>query len=192
MMNCTECRNALLDYVDGHVNHGERRRLDAHLADCAACRRQLSQERRLSGLLHRTVADAPSEHLLAWPARPPAPVARVARRRRLLVAAGVVAMAVVAVCWRPPPPTQETIASRSPMAPTTVDVRQFADLEAEIEREATAARLEMSAQLLAEEPAAERYAAEAMRFVSDVFPETKAGREAARDAALTQPAEEAL
>lgn len=62
-------------YVTGAIEPGDRLLVDAHLADCAACRDELAAERRL----HGAVADLPAPSAAGWDrmvaelARPEAP-----------------------------------------------------------------------------------------------------------------------
>lgn len=182
----------LVDYVDGHLDLGDRARLELHLAECAACRRQLGEERWLSERLHRFATQSPVERLLVWPGTSRQP--GIHRRRRALAGVGLATAAVVMLCWRlAPAPPRETIASRTAAAPSVDDEVQFAQIEAAIDREAIAAQLAMSAELLAAEPAAAGYAADSLRFVAETFPDTQAGGDAARRAGLqSPPAQESL
>jgi anti-sigma factor RsiW len=186
MMNCSDCQNLLVDYVDDELNEDERRKLESHFAVCAACRRELTDEHRLSDLLHRIVAHAPVGQLVVWPTRSGVPQLRAYRRRLTFVAAGFVAIVVVAVLWHlsPSPPRETTVSSFATTSSAVADDEQFADLEVAIEREAYAARLAASAELLAVESAADHYAAEALQLVAETFPETRAGRAAAQRTGL--------
>jgi len=55
-MKCHQVQEALAGYSAGFVQGEERQRLQAHLAQCPACRERLEQFRALDGLL---VADRP-------------------------------------------------------------------------------------------------------------------------------------
>ena len=184
MNTCPGWQNLLVDYVDGHLPDVDGRRVAAHLATCAACRAQLAEERWLSDRLQQVASESPTERLFVWPPRSAVPRPRT-RRRHVLVGAGLAGLAALAlmVVGRLPPATSPQPAA-NPVASN--DDRRFAEIEAAIEREGWAARLAMSAELLAAEPPAERYAAEAMSFVAEAFPETKAGRDAARRAGSPQ------
>jgi predicted anti-sigma-YlaC factor YlaD len=181
MSTCTRWQTLLVDYVDDHLNDVDRHSLDAHLATCEACRARLAEERWLSDRLRQAADESPIERLLVWPPRPAAPRPRTGRRR-VLVGAGLAALAAIVIGRLPfavtrtvsPPAVADRVASS--------EDRRFAEIEAAIEGEACAAQLAMSAEILATEPAAERYAAEAMSLVAEAFPETKAGRDAARRA----------
>jgi anti-sigma factor RsiW len=194
MKTCSQCQPLLADYVDGHLNPIDRQHVDAHLADCPTCRSRLAGARWLSSRLHQATGEWPIEQLLVWPTQPAAPRLR-SLQRRVLVAAGLAALVAVAFWFRPPfDPMHETAAARPATERASAnDDHKFADLKAAIAREACAAELAMSAELLAAEPAVNRYAAEALRFVAETFPDTKAGRDAARRGApASPPARESL
>lgn len=52
-MNCEQTRKRLGGYLYDEINAPERRRLEAHLASCAGCRRELETERRFVSALAR-------------------------------------------------------------------------------------------------------------------------------------------
>ncbi|MBM3141409.1 MAG: zf-HC2 domain-containing protein, partial [Chloroflexi bacterium] len=58
---------ALAGYAAGDLAAAERERLDAHLADCAACRDTLAEYRTLLAELAATAAGAAPADTLAWP-----------------------------------------------------------------------------------------------------------------------------
>ncbi|HEV7224722.1 MAG TPA: hypothetical protein VGN42_18570 [Pirellulales bacterium] len=78
-----------------------------------------------------------------------------------------------------------------PQGESANEARQWADLQASIEREASAARLAAAAEALAGQAATDAYAWESWRFVAETFPETRAGIDAARrvEARVRQPKE---
>lgn len=179
---CNRWQSLLVDYVDGHLNDRDRRAVDAHLANCPACRARLSDEGWLSDRLRRAANQLPIEQLLVWPPREAAPQPRT-RGRQLLVGAGLVALVVIVLARLPFTTSNETSAPDQTETPVTPNEDQrFAEIEKAIEREASAAQLAMSAELLAIEPLAQQYAAETMRLVAEGFPDTTAGRDAARRA----------
>lgn len=187
MKPCSHFQDQLFDFVDGHLPQADRWRLESHLAECASCRSRLAEERWLSRLLHGALARSSLKPVSLWPSR--IPVRRPRWRRPALAAAALMALALGLTFWRSSAvPSRENIATGSiatgSMAATRFDARQLADLQAAIEREASAAELAMSAELLAAEPAADQYATEALRFVAETFPETNAGRDAARRVGL--------
>lgn len=56
----------LVDHLRGDLDAGERARVDAHLADCAACRSARASYARLVGALARTEPPAPPIHWGAY------------------------------------------------------------------------------------------------------------------------------
>jgi anti-sigma factor RsiW len=187
MNPCSHFQDQLFDFVDGHLPQADRWRMESHLAECSSCRSRLAEERWLSGLLHGALSQSPLKPVSLWPSR--IPVRRPRWRRPALAAAALMALAIGLTFWRTSAvPSGEVIATgpmtTGPMAATLFDARQLADLQAAIEREASAAELAMSAELLAAEPAAGQYATDALRFVAETFPETSAGRDAARRVGL--------
>jgi anti-sigma factor RsiW len=82
-----------MEYVDGEGTAAARATIEAHLADCAACRALVDEQRGLAATLG-------SWHVAPAPESLNAPVARLARtwwRPSRTVAAGVAAAAVVVV-----------------------------------------------------------------------------------------------
>lgn len=80
--NWDEQRERLSAYIDGELPPAETRRLEAHLATCAECRRELDQLRRLRTLLRALPTPRPPRSF-ALPETGPVPVpAAVARRER--------------------------------------------------------------------------------------------------------------
>jgi anti-sigma factor RsiW len=59
-MNCTSLEQSLITYLDGKASPAERRGVDAHLAECAACRERAEQFRMLFGVLDEWQAPPPS------------------------------------------------------------------------------------------------------------------------------------
>jgi len=72
---------ALAGYAAGDLAAAERERLDAHLADCAACRDTLAEYRTLLAELAATAAGAAPADTLAWPRYRAELRARLAARR---------------------------------------------------------------------------------------------------------------
>src|SRR5260370_12037637 len=66
-MNCRKVRANLPGYLDGTLSPSARRdehaRVSAHLETCATCQAELDRYRRLSALMSRTAAAAPSADL---------------------------------------------------------------------------------------------------------------------------------
>jgi len=59
-MNCKRMEERILPYVDGRVKESERREMEAHLAECAACRLRVNEFRAVTGLLDELPQIAPS------------------------------------------------------------------------------------------------------------------------------------
>ena len=59
-MNCEKMGIQLITYLDGNANSGERREVDAHLAECAACRVRAEEYRRIWTALEQVPDVEPS------------------------------------------------------------------------------------------------------------------------------------
>src|SRR5258708_39456423 len=109
-MDCTETRRHLLDSQRGELTGELRARVDSHLAECDACRREDAVERELSAVLQDRLprARAPEglrrsieKRLVGEPARASAGI-RPTRRASLFASAAFAAAAAFAlVLWRP-------------------------------------------------------------------------------------------
>ena len=90
MSECDEIRELMQAYAEDELGPRERSRVEAHLADCAACRRRVAGYRALFAALDEPALPAPPADFAARVA------ARVAagRRRRALWQSGVLAAAV--------------------------------------------------------------------------------------------------
>jgi anti-sigma factor RsiW len=53
MSNCDEHRVQLSLYLDGELDNGEKKALEAHLRECSACRNRFNREKRFIGHLQR-------------------------------------------------------------------------------------------------------------------------------------------
>src|SRR6267154_6462914 len=60
IMSCGRMEKQMLPYVDGRLKVGEQREVEAHLADCAACRLRVNEFRAVSGLLDELPEIEPS------------------------------------------------------------------------------------------------------------------------------------
>jgi len=82
-MNCERIEKQLIAYIDGRASSAERREMEAHLADCGACRTRAKEFRLLWGVLDeapqletspafdarlraRIAAEPPRQSLWAW------------------------------------------------------------------------------------------------------------------------------
>lgn len=101
-----QVRGLLPEYAAGGLDAATRRRVDAHLAGCAACRAELLEWRALAGALEPLVAGRAAA-VPAW-TPPPMPVAppsgSIARRprsgARLLLLALAIAIGSIGLRWR--------------------------------------------------------------------------------------------
>jgi anti-sigma factor RsiW len=59
-MSCSRMENRILPYVDGRLKESERRKMEAHLAACAACRLRVNEFRAVTGLLDELPQIEPS------------------------------------------------------------------------------------------------------------------------------------
>ena len=59
-MSCKRMEERILPYVDGRVKESERREMEAHLAECAACRLRVNEFRAVTGLLDELPQIEPS------------------------------------------------------------------------------------------------------------------------------------
>jgi anti-sigma factor RsiW len=59
-MNCQRIEKSLMAYLDGKASPSERRKVQAHLAECGECRERAEQFRRLWDVLDEWPAPAPS------------------------------------------------------------------------------------------------------------------------------------
>ena len=65
-MNCAQCKDQLVAYLENTLDLAERDRLESHLDACPACRGELEQMRRLHDRLIRRGQSAASLPDLAW------------------------------------------------------------------------------------------------------------------------------
>jgi anti-sigma factor RsiW len=59
-MSCNRMESRILAYVDGRLKAGEQREVEAHLAECAACRVRVNEFRAVWGLLEELPQIEPS------------------------------------------------------------------------------------------------------------------------------------
>jgi hypothetical protein len=60
MMNCTDIQKGIDDFLDGELNPAQQAGFDAHLQDCASCRKQVAEERQRLVLLQSMPVPEPS------------------------------------------------------------------------------------------------------------------------------------
>lgn len=129
-MSCKQFENHLLSYLDGRASAVERREVEAHLADCAACRTRVEEYRRLWNMLdevpaiepslgfdarlRQRIAAEPRPPLWSWFVPPP----------RLAIAVALLAVLSVWVSSRPP----VAVEPQTTAAQTDQDFRMIKDL----------------------------------------------------------------
>ena len=58
-MNCQECRDELAAYIEGLLDETQRNQMEAHMAECSNCQRELQEVRELMARLAREAIAAP-------------------------------------------------------------------------------------------------------------------------------------
>lgn len=160
---CDACREQLVDFADGELTAADMRHVAEHLDACPACRaelRLLEQSLRLAQQVWDAAAPAGEVEVGPVPPSRTARAAPSAARRdgspvRRAIGVGVAASLVFLVAL---------IGLRAP-AP---DPAEPVDIQRLISLEARAARLRMSAELLASQPGLEQVAAEAEAYLSEL------------------------
>lgn len=157
---CSERRETLVDFVDGELTPAERQRVARHLAACPVCQatvERLQQSLAIAGEWWRASADNVS------------PAAQAPRRRQvrwsLVASATAAAAAILIAIWLP--------ARHTPQP-----VRSVEALSASITREADAARLLASADVLSAVPGGTEYACTRFSYVVETYPESQAAETA--------------
>jgi anti-sigma factor RsiW len=109
-MDCTEVRKYLLDRQRGTLTGELRARVDSHLAECEACRREDAADRELSAALQDRLPKwrAPEalrrsieNRLVGEQPRPSVAIRRTRRAPFLVAAAFAAAVAAVLLVWKP-------------------------------------------------------------------------------------------
>ncbi|HUY89580.1 MAG TPA: zf-HC2 domain-containing protein [Pirellulales bacterium] len=193
--HCSDFQSRLADYADGELGECDQREVQTHLAECAGCREALGELRWIDTLLSESLREAPGEGWLTLPGDETAATPNGLPRFRwarpaLAAAAGLLALAAWGLSRNGSDerrqPNQYHVAAKSarpaasPPAEPASERLEWAALQAEIEREANAARLAASAEVLAGQAGADVYALDSWRLLAETFPETHAGRDAAR------------
>jgi anti-sigma factor RsiW len=108
-MDCTEARNHLLDRQRGTLTAELRARMDSHLAECDACRREDAADRLLTAALQdrlprprapEALRRSIERRIVGEPPRASVGIRRT-RRAPLFVAAAFAAAAAVLIVWKP-------------------------------------------------------------------------------------------
>jgi anti-sigma factor RsiW len=180
----------LVDYVDGELPDGDARRVEEHLQACAACRAEVRR-------LEVSLAAARDVWRESAASAPGAELPAAQRRRSPVRAAACVAvcglLAAALVAWwvvsregpapqiagpgeaRPSAPVQEVPDDPVPDLRTPIDVEEY------LAREARAARLAASLEVLASQPELEEYRRRAERYLLETYGDTDVVRSMTRE-----------
>jgi hypothetical protein len=200
-MNNRKCRaiaELLVDYGDGDLTEADRRRVEAHLGECPACRSQSAILRRslelAQSVWHAAAEAGPYRQGSPWRVRLGGlPSARVPVRNRLAVAAVILAAVLLAVLgpWlarrsqqvgraRPEEGTAGQLAAPQPKpTPPVPAPHDEPPLDAILASETRAARLAASIEILASQPGLEEFKDSAQRYLATTYPGTAAAQRAA-------------
>lgn len=167
---CESVRELLVDYADGELPAESARPVADHLAACPSCRRELAALRQSLALAREVWSESAVDPAVVLAFRP--------RRRMRALAAAVAACILLAVgapvVWRS--------LDRGGQAPDRPPVAALSSeqLQRLIHREDMSARIAASARILSLQPGGEEAAEEAYRYLARAYPDTAAGRQAAR------------
>ena len=170
--SCQSVGERLVDFADGELSPAEAHRVAEHLAACETCRRTLAELRRSLELARHVWSGSAGElaERLTFPLWP-----KARRFRAAAAAAACVLLAVgAAAIWR-------ATTGRGP-APGGQQARALSEEEVQvrIQREDISAQLAASAQILSLQPGGKEAAERALRGLARRYPETSAGKDAAR------------
>jgi hypothetical protein len=200
-MNDRKCRaiaELLVDYSDGELPEADRRRVEAHLGECPACRSQsaiLCRSLELAQSVWHTAAEAgPCRQESPRRVQPGGlPSARGLGRNHLAVAAVILAGVLLAVLgpWLarrsqqvgragPEEGSAGELATPQPKpTPPVPAPRDEPSLDAILASETRAARLAASIEILASQPGLEEFKDNAQRYLATTYPGTAAAQRAA-------------
>jgi predicted anti-sigma-YlaC factor YlaD len=173
---CDALADQLVDYADGELSAAETEAVAAHLAHCPACQATLQRLERslnLARAVWQQAADGDHARQQSMPIRP------AARRFRTLAACVAILLLATGIFFvrRDREPEIKATALE-----TAVEPADDIDFEALLAREAQAARLAASAELLASHSATLPYEQDALAYLASAYPDTEPGRRAARGA----------
>ncbi|MBI3468726.1 MAG: zf-HC2 domain-containing protein [Planctomycetes bacterium] len=179
---CRSIGEMLVAFDDGELPSADIARVEAHLANCSACRRELSALRRSLALARADWQAAPLRQQVVRPV-----VVQASRSRYSWGVAAAAAMLAVALIggswWLMHGSSASLIALRRDGQQgkgTSVEQPEaIATVDRLLNDEALAAQLSASAALLTAQAGAEEYGHSAYRYLARTFPNTSAGREAA-------------
>jgi anti-sigma factor RsiW len=172
--SCSTLADLLVDYADGELSSAQAATVEDHLAQCPACRASLQRLERSLDLARAAWQE--SAELPASPRRP-------LRRSGALMACAAALLMVAGLFYfsREPRPR---LAESAPE--TTAEAVENVDFERLLTQEVRAARLAVSANLLAGHVPASSYERGALAYLAGAYPETEPGRQAARQANLSR------
>lgn len=157
---CKDIEQMLVDYADGQLSPSDSCEVAEHLAKCEHCRRLLAGLHKSLELAGVIWADA---HTETENIRIPAAhkTRRIHWTRYAAIAASILVVATTSVVWR------------TLVRPEEAEIT-FAEIEREITKSASAARLLAATELLAEYPDAQAIVDQQYRYIAETYPGTAA------------------
>ncbi len=167
---CEQYFGLLADFADGQLPAGPAQEIARHLAGCKRCRAHLAALRRSLALARAIWAESAAGTRAVCAAQHRAPLWKKAAA---VAAACVLLGAAALMLWRPRAGRPETTGPADD-GPYARDVRAL------VQREEASAQLAAAARILSLQPGGREAAQDAYRRLAQTFPDTSAGREAAR------------
>lgn len=169
--SCESVREMLVDYNDGELEVDQAAEVSRHLAACPFCREGLQDLRDSLKLAqeiwHEAAADLEDVQIAFPPAKRPI----VLRRLAAVAACLALAVGLTVSIW-----SYYTRQTPGPLA--TLQVPSAVRAARLIEREAASAKLAASAQILADSPGGQQFAASAFQYLAQTYPQTTMGKQA--------------
>jgi hypothetical protein len=194
-LTCHEISCLLVDYADGELASEKVELVHVHVERCPACAARVRELDTSLQLAREIWAGRCSEVDVPPSLRPrrdtasPIPNAKSLNSRRFLIGPAVAALVLVSVLWMFRQTAndgagtlevakQPSWIEHSKVATPAADrASDLLEMERRIAREAMAARLAKSAEVLAAEPGGEAYALASLRYLAENFGNTTAGLE---------------
>jgi anti-sigma factor RsiW len=162
-MFCEDIEQMLVDYTDGQLSQSDSSKVAEHLAKCEECRKilvALQKSLELAGIIW---ADGLSE---TENIRIPAAKTRKVRwSRYVAIAASILVIATASIVWHT-------------LTKPKVSELTFAEIERKISESGNAARLLAAAELLSDNPEAEKIVKQQFQYIVEAYPETTAAAKA--------------
>lgn len=179
--DCQWADDQLVDYSDGALSEEQRCLVDEHVSGCASCRRQLELLEESLQLAQQFWTEAASEPTLSSDR-----IGQPKHRLALLVsvAAGIAILASVFWFAQPNPGAPDVASDSKNKSNVLIDDKEQAaelnmtDIVALLRNESRAARLAVSAELLAGSPSLEQSTKRADSYIATNFADSLAGRRA--------------